>query len=290
MSDIPLLQINNLIHDLSGNSKDNANFSIFEIKDTPDRLIQGDPFRNDFYALIFVTKGELNLNVDFNTYRITNEMVFFVSPGQVSSTVDKAEEGFGMMFKKEFLMIQGSSKWLQDLPLFHRFHSNPFVNISNTNAKDLSKYLNEMLIEYRHDNQYKFDAIKSNLILTLIYLSRRYKSVMKVEDKEQNHTILRFESLIDQHYQDIKTVKEYAEMLFMTPQNLNRITKKMTGKSASDLINEKVLIEIKRHLLFTNSSIEEIAYHLNFYDNSYFTKYFKKATGMTPKAFRTSSK
>jgi len=64
----------------------------------------------------------------------------------------------------------------------------------------------------------------------------------------------------------------------------------MTGLTASELINKKILIEVKRFLIFTNNSIEEIAYSFNFYDHSYFTKYFKKATGMTPKKYRESRK
>ena len=81
-------------------------------------------------------------------------------------------------------------------------------------------------------------------------------------------------------------MKDYAEMMFMTPQNLNRVIKKTTGKTASDLISERLLIEIKRNLIFTKKRSEEIAYELNFHDNSYFIKYFKKAVGITPKEYR----
>lgn len=289
MKDIPLLKINTLIQSMGTGIHNGDNFSIFEVKDTPERLKHKNPFRNDFYAIIFILKGTLKLVVDFNHYTITPGMIYFVTPGQVVSTTSSiAEEGFGIMFKKDFIMRQGATKWLQELPMFHRVHSAPYLNMSFASNERLTFHIQEMLNEYQSNEPYKYDAIKSNLILTLVYLSRLYKSEQGEEHKENNHAILRFESLIDEHYQEIKSVKEYAEMLYMTPQNLNRITKKVTGKNASDLINEKVLIEIKRHLLFTDKSIEEIAYQLNFFDNSYFTKYFKKATGMTPKAFRNS--
>ena len=288
MENIPLLKINNLIQSIKEGEHNGDNFSIFEVKDTPERLKQQNPFRNDFYAIIFILKGTLKLVVDFTNYAITPGMIHFISPGQILSTTSVPEEGFGIIFKKDFLTHQGASKWLQGLPMYHRIHSAPFLNISFASNERLTFYLQSMLNEYQSNETYKYDAIKANLILVLVYLSRIYRMEQGEEHRENNHAILRFESLIDEHYEDIKSVKEYAEMLYMTPQNLNRITKKVTGKNASDLINEKVLIEIKRYLLFTDKSIEEIAYQLNFFDNSYFTKYFKKATGTTPKAFRNS--
>ena len=288
MKDIPLLKINGLVQSMGKGMYNGDNFSIFEIKDAPERLKQQDPFRNDFYAIAFILKGTLKLAVDFTDYTVSPGMVYFITPGQVSSTIKVAEEGFGILFKKDFLTHQGAVKWLQGLPIFHQVHSAPYFNISMASHERLTFYLQGMLQEYQSTAPYKYDSIKANLTLTLIYLSRLYKMEQGEEHKEHNHTLLRFESLIDEHHQEIKSVKEYAEMLYMTPQNLNRITKKVTGKNASDLINDKVLIEIKRYLLFTDKSIEEIAYQLNFFDNSYFTKYFKKATGMTPKAFRNS--
>ncbi len=286
MTDIPLLKINSLAKDISSSSLENSNFSIFRAKEAPQRLRHGDPFRNDFYALAFILKGSVDFTVDFKTYKLSGNTVLFITPGQVLSTTDNIEDGFGILFKKEFLMRQGSFKWLQSLPMYHRFHSEPWIDLDNTFSEQLSYYLHAMLEEAANNKDYKYDAIKSYLILTLIQLTRLYKETKKNGHTESNHIILQYESFIDQHYKDIRSVKEYADMLFMTPQNLNRICKKTTGKSASDLINEKLLIEIKRHLIFTAKSIEEIAYMHNFYDNSYFTKYFKKAVGKTPTEFR----
>jgi AraC family transcriptional regulator, transcriptional activator of pobA len=82
-------------------------------------------------------------------------------------------------------------------------------------------------------------------------------------------------------------VSEVAHQLNLSPQNLNTITRKAVGKSASELISEKVILEAKRHLLHTDKNVGEIAFALNFSDPSHFVKYFKKLTGETPQTFRS---
>jgi AraC-like DNA-binding protein len=82
-------------------------------------------------------------------------------------------------------------------------------------------------------------------------------------------------------------VNKAADHLGLSPQNLNAICRKVSGKSASELIIEQVLLEAKRYLLHSDKNISEIAFILNFSDPSHFVKYFKKAAGETPQVFRT---
>ena len=289
MKDIPLLKINSLVNDLRATTLENSSFSIFKANEAPQQLRQGNLFRNDFYAFVFILDGTIDFTIDFKTYKLPSNSAIFITPGQVISSTDNIKDGFGIIFKKEFLLRQGSQKWLQSLPMYHRFHSEPWIDLDKEFSEQLSFFLNKMMEEVAQSRDYKYEAVKAYLILTLIQLTRLYHETKSSGHNESDHVVLQYESFIDEHYKDIRTVKEYAEMLFMTPQNLNRICKKATGKSASDLINEKLLIEIKRNLIYTNDSIEEIAHEHNFYDNSYFTKYFKKAEGLTPTEFRKQS-
>jgi AraC family transcriptional regulator, transcriptional activator of pobA len=81
-------------------------------------------------------------------------------------------------------------------------------------------------------------------------------------------------------------VNAAADQLGLSPQNLNAICRKASGKSASELIIEQVILEAKRYLIHSDKNISEIAFTLNFADPSHFVKYFKKTTGETPQAFR----
>jgi AraC-like DNA-binding protein len=95
-----------------------------------------------------------------------------------------------------------------------------------------------------------------------------------------------FQKLINQQYRTLRLPKEYAELLYITPNHLNALCREMVGKTAGDLIRDRVLLEAKRLLTNADMSITEIAYDLNFEDNSYFNRFFKKQVGKTPDNFR----
>jgi AraC-like DNA-binding protein len=95
-----------------------------------------------------------------------------------------------------------------------------------------------------------------------------------------------FRQLIEKHFRLLRLPKEYAELMYITPNYLNALCQDVTGKSAGDLIRDRIILEAKRFLTNANMDISEISYELNFQDNSYFTRFFKKSTGITPEVFR----
>ena len=105
-----------------------------------------------------------------------------------------------------------------------------------------------------------------------------------------SNKVLEFEKLIEDHYKTTKTAKEYAAMLFIAPNYLNALCQKYNQKSAGEMIRDRVMQEAKRLLVHTDKSVAEIAYDLNFVDNSYFGRFFKKYSGQTPVQFRETGK
>jgi AraC-like DNA-binding protein len=108
-------------------------------------------------------------------------------------------------------------------------------------------------------------------------------------DNLPNHTstlLKSFQQLINQYYRTMRLPKEYAELLYITPNHLNALCRELLGKTAGDVIRERVLLEAKRLLTNAGMNILEIAYELNFKDNSYFTRFFKNYEGITPEEFR----
>ena len=242
------------------------------------------------YGLSFFIEGDDELNVDFNTYVPSSNSVYFCSPGQVFAAKGNFNNGFGVLFQKDFLLKPGAQQWVQSLPIFSRFLSSPLLELTDAEKPMFHALLEEMEKEYHSETILKYDALEALLTLMLVKLSRLYEKTKGEKISVEEQHIITLESLINKQYKSNRSVVEYASQLYMTPQNLNRITKKAIGKSVSELINEKLIIEIKRYLIYTDMSSEEIAHFFNFYDNSYFTKTFKKAVGETPKAFRKKQK
>ena len=284
---IPSYTIKGLLESENGIQQDEAvNLLVFETRKLPKMLQNENPFRQDFYDIGLVLEGTLHIGIDFNQYEVNPNTFFFGTPKQVITSKSDVKLGFGVLFKKDFLMRQVPPGWLRSLPIFHRFHSSPLLEIDSLESTNILFYLQSMLFEYHATTPYKYDKLRALLMLLLVEISTFQKERVGTEDKKQDHHLDRFEALIDENYNETRSVKDYAEMMFMTPQSLNRTIKLRTGKTASDLISERVVLEIKRNLLYTDKSGDEIAAYLNFYDNSYFVKYFKKYAGMTPKEYR----
>ena len=96
----------------------------------------------------------------------------------------------------------------------------------------------------------------------------------------------KFRNLIDEHIRHRWSVAQYAEQLGVSAGQLSRLTRESLGKSSIDLINERVLIEAQRELIYTNASIKQIADGLGFEDESYFGRFFRKHLGVSPQAYR----
>ena len=150
------------------------------------------------------------------------------------------------------------------------------------------------------DEIQKKDSYSHDIILNLLHLllleSRRIfdEQYEQLENQSGEHTdtrsIIRFKSLIEDHFKDYKNVSAYADMLNMNPSCLNEVSKKATGITAGEMIRNKVIDEAKQLLYASDLSGKEIAFELGFDDPAYFSRFFKKYTGQTLKHFRDLSR
>jgi len=130
-----------------------------------------------------------------------------------------------------------------------------------------------------------YDLTRVHLLHLLIKLNMRL--VLSQSSKiSKNYYLHKFEILIEQHFLLKKYPKDYAELLFITPNHLNAVCIQFAGKSAGDMIRSRILLEAKRLLMYSSLTINEIASYLNFDTNSYFSRFFKKEEKISPKSFQ----
>jgi AraC family transcriptional regulator, transcriptional activator of pobA len=146
----------------------------------------------------------------------------------------------------------------------------------------------EMEKEYKNPSAHSIELIQGYLQVALVKLLR-YKEQVNSTASGSGHQVFRKFQQFIRNTNPVSNLKVnvVADHLGLSPQNLNAITRKVSGKSASELIVEQVILEAKRYLLHSDKNISEIAFTLNFSDPSHFVKYFKKSTGETPQAFRS---
>jgi YesN/AraC family two-component response regulator len=131
------------------------------------------------------------------------------------------------------------------------------------------------------------DMIKANLTILLTKLARENACAKTGQDRTHLQERLdQFRSLLAKHVVNYKQPSDYAEMLNISPYQLNAITKTTLGKTTSEAITDYIILESKRHLLGTSNQVNQVASLLGYEDVSYFIRYFKKHTGLSPEAFR----
>lgn len=267
----------------------------FDLK-VVEELVEDFPFthhphRHDFYDLLFITEGSGTHTIDFITYEVKPCSLFFLSPGQVHSwELSRDTKGFTLFFEPEFYLINRPTEALRDLPFFHGFASDPVLYLDCQQHHNIRQILLNMQEEYQQEEQPRtYDILRAYLEVLLLKLSRFYQASQGPKPEASRYLrglVHRFETLIDQHFAEVKAVKDYADMLHTSPKNLNKICKQAVGKTASEMIQTRVVLEAKRMLLHSDLAVAQVVDKLNFYDASYFIKFFKKATGMTPEQFR----
>jgi len=233
------------------------------------------PHRHDFYEILFLTQGNGTHTIDANEYVIKQNCVFFLSPGQIHSLqLSDDIKGYIFLFTSEFYLLNKLDKnHLLELPFFYSL-SNETPPLYLVDNKDINLITNLFAQACDENNQNLEES--DDMIRSLLDIKGRLM-------------VKRFKQLIEENYHKNLSIKEYASLLAVTPNHLSETVKELTGRTSSKLISDKLILEIKRMLLHTDLTVSEIAYQLNFADQSYFTKYFKTHTGILPNDFRKES-
>jgi AraC family transcriptional activator of pobA len=191
---------------------------------------------------------------------------------------------FSVQLFQSFLL---KSDYLDQFYFLNGITGDSVIDILEDRRASIIDILENTVIEMENQTRFKTDAVRVWILQLFLQIGN-----MNVENDAHmadsyNGTLLRnFEKLIDKNYINLRLPKQYAELLFITPNHLNALCNAELGKSAGDLIRNRIALEGKRMLINFSLSVTEIAYALNFEDNSYFCKFFKKQTGITPDTFR----
>ncbi|MBN2615128.1 MAG: helix-turn-helix domain-containing protein [Bacteroidales bacterium] len=248
------------------------------------------PHRHDYYTLLLVQKANGKHFIDFNEYKLAPQQIFFVSPGQIHQVVEQEKsKGYVIVFSHHFLAENNiACNFINNLHLFNDYSNAPPLPLNDQELQKLSLFAEEILSLYHSNIQFKEQAIGSYLQLILIHSNNLCTlSLDNTQNFEAGNTLLRnFKELVNQHFKTLHGSTPYAEQLNVTPDHLNRVVKSLSGKTAKDFIQSRIVIEAKRMLYFTELSLKEIAYQLGFSEPANFSAFFKKSTGKSPSVFR----
>jgi AraC-like DNA-binding protein len=247
------------------------------------------PHRHDFYHLILFTRGGGSFSIDFQNFKIIPYRAYFMAPGQVhgwdfEGDMDGYVINFSVHFFQSFLL---KSDYLDQFYFLNGIAGDSVIDILEDQRTSVIEILENAVNEMEKQNRFKKDTIRVWILQLFLQIGNmNVRSEVHAADS-YNMTLLRnFEKLIEKNYLNLRLPKQYAELLFITPNHLNALCNEALGKPAGDLIRNRIALEAKRMLINFSLTVTEIAYALNFEDNSYFCKFFKKQAGMSPDSFR----
>ena len=248
------------------------------------------PHRHSFYQLLYITKAGGTHVIDFEKHPVKRGMVFFLAPSQVHEwSFDSDANGILINFNENyFSSFLANRHYISDFPFFTPNNSYSSIDLSNDSSlKEIEDVFLNIHKEFDSNNEFKLDIIRVMLLQMFLLVNRKITFIQNQSENKNNYLLFRnFEKLIEKNYTTIRMPKDYAKLLFVTPNHLNAICNQITGLSAGDIIRRRILLEAKRLLINSTQNINEIAWHLSFEDNSYFSKFFKKYEGITPEEFR----
>jgi AraC-like DNA-binding protein len=265
------------------------NFSgSFSIRNVRDLLAGKDMVqelhRHDFFYMLALKKGTGSHEIDFTSYKVCNNTVFLMRPGQVHQLTLKAgSTGYLMGFKTDFYhpLDKVSNQLLRKAGGMNLYQPDA------RGFKKLFSMLTCIFLEYAGKQEGYQEVIKANLCILFIELIRQNsKSLSNNVNPYAQERLEEFLELLETHISNHKQVSDYADMLNLSSYQLNSITKVTLDKTCSELISEYIILESKRHLLATSNQVNQIALQLGYEDVSYFIRFFKKQTGYSPEAFR----
>jgi len=276
--------------------KENPYKRQFEVYDLAEYFAKNQkhsikPHSHSYYQVIWFFKGGGSHFVDFKPFPIKKNALFFIAKNQVHHFEErKGYQGVLMHFNETFIYQNE-----EDIDIFLQYNvfnniHQPFIQIRAAFQKELKNFIEIIQLELSNENTFGHKSILSNTLKSFLIRIEREKRLTLKETSFSGNDLrfVQFRKLLEKQYKQNKSVLDYASKLNVSTKTLNKIVKNSTGKTTSEIIQDRIIIEAKRQLIYSPMQVNEIAFDLGFDDPSYFIKFFKKKVKTTPTLFKNS--
>lgn len=270
----------------------NKLFTIYKVDSEEAAIInaaQHEAHQHDFEELVIAVDGEVEHFIDFQTTNIEAPLVSFVTKGKLHRLLPKVKDG-----KCDIWVIRFKSEFIPEttFQLYTYYHNHATIKLSKGSCFNRLVLLCEMIQTEYQQAMPDLSVVRHLLSALFIMIESERNKISQVESlpTNQNTTLQNFLQILEENFRRPVGVDYYAEKLFMSPRNLNRICKDILQQTVSEIIETRKLIEAKNQLTHTDKNISEIGFDLGYNEKSYFTNVFKKRTGQTPTEFRDEMK
>ena len=270
-----------------GNVVIGEDLALFSFKHFIHELEFNEPHKMQRAAIVLCTSGNCRIKINLEEYEIKAPQLVTLMSGQIFELISDINglDGYVISLSKRFIDKVNLPGWQHQ---YMKMYNNPITDIDQDMLNSLRIFYAILYRAAKNDNNPFRLQIIENLISVFYYGGiSSFDSEVESNLKYKNHIVANFLELVQQHYREERLIQYYAGRLCITPKYLSKLVKEHTGRAATDWIEQHVILEARAMLQSTDLSIQQIATTLNFPNQSFFGKYFKRATGVAPKQYRT---
>lgn len=252
------------------------------------------PTRIDAYAVLICLKGYISFQCDLDEYTLNDNMLFISTPNKIVQLKDLQLERFIVITFKQQFWEELNIDIKNIAPFYQKVQQYPCIKLSAQESNSFFSLLNMAITTAKKNssNLYYHSLVKSfiqSCAYQVLYLIAEQMNRMELPATELNRGEIHFRNfmqLLPKYYKQERSVTFYASKLYISPKYLSTVIKEISGRSAAQWIDEYVILEAKSLLKYSTLNVQEIADELNFCNQSFFGKYFKQHTGMSPNTYR----
>lgn len=255
------------------------------------------PCRIDAFIIGVGTEGETSVSFNLHEFRLKKDSMFIFTPKNILQVNSQQYFKADVIAISPDFMRRINIDIKNMIPLFLKFVENPALTLTPEESRSMRGMIAQIERETRGpETHFSFDIVSGLIAATIYKVGDIMYHYLAEHPEEQNNSHNRaeeyfkqFTHLLGEHFHEERSVGFYARQLCITPKYLTTLIKRISGQSVSEWIDNYVILEAKTLLKYSTMSIQEIAYYLNFPNQSFFGSYFKRNTGMSPSQYKAQN-
>lgn len=256
-----------------------------ESKDICGVLTEHRTFKTDFFSFYFFRRANGYVLLNFRKIELRDDMVLLLSPHQQQEWhVDEAELDYTfLIFREDFMRTFIADKFfVYRLLYYYQTDTPPYLLAAPEELAEYMRLLGKIKQELLHPVADTYNLIVSVLYYLLVVINRAYAKTYRLPvEVPKNNYAFQFKDLLEKHIHTVQCVQEYADMLRVSRITLNNSVMAQFGVSATHLLKQRLLEELKNELLFSDRNVSQLADEFHFSDPSHLMRFFKQQTGKT---------
>ena len=255
------------------------------------------PCRIDAFIIGVGTEGETSVSFNLHEFKLKKDSIFIFTPKNVLQVNSQQYFKADVIAISPDFMRRINIDIKNMMPLFLKFVENPALTLTPEESRSMRGMIAQIKREPRGpETHFSFDIVSGLIAATIYKVGDIMYHYLAEHPEGQNNSHNRaeeyfkqFTHLLGEHFREERSVGFYARQLCITPKYLTTLIKRISGQSVSEWIDNYVILEAKTLLKYSTMSIQEIAYYLNFPNQSFFGSYFKRNTGMSPSQYKAQN-